>query len=184
LAFLVVSSAGYAQIADRSGDLAFDGGYSHISKGTDFNDTNINRYTVGVSGGANLTPSVALIGEFNYMSMPQVQSVNIYMDGYGAAVRFNVPTRGKAVPYGVFGGGGARLTAYESGASVTSNGSYFGGGGGVSLYLGRTWGIRPEFRYNRFDFSYSGISANTNTIAATVGAFFQFGGTTRRPQKQ
>lgn len=176
---VLVSTAAWGQVAPRSGDVAFDMGYSHIGKGTNFNNTDINRYTAGFSGGFNLSQYLTLIGEYNYMAMPSVQSVNMGMMGYGGAVRFNLAPKAKVVPYGLFGGGGARLTASESGVSVSSNGNYFGGGAGASLYIGSNWGIRPEFRMSRFNYTFSGISGNTNVLVATCGVFFQFGGTTR-----
>jgi hypothetical protein len=165
-----------AQVIPHSGDLAFDGGYSYIGKGNNFNTTSINRYTLGFSGGANLNEYVTVIGEYNHFSMPQVQGVNMGMSGYGGAVRFNLASKGRVVPYGVFGGGGARLTASESGVGVSSNGGYFGGGGGANLYLGKNWGIRPEFRYNRYFYTFDGINGNTNVLTAAAGVFFQFGG--------
>lgn len=175
---LFATLAGYlrAQITPHSGDVAFNGGYSYIGKGTDFNTTSINRYAMGASGGTNLNESLTVIGEYNYYSMPQVQGVNMNMQGYGGAVRFNLPSKSKIAPYGVFGGGGARLTGSESGISVTSNGGYFGGGGGANIYLGKNWGIRPEFRYNRFFYTFAGINGSTNVLTATTGVFFQFGG--------
>jgi hypothetical protein len=170
------AATSYAQVIPHSGDLSFDSGYSYIGKGNNFNTTTINRYTLGSSGGINLNQNLTVIGEYNDFSMPQVQGVNLKMQGYGGAVRFNIAPRGKIVPYGIFDGGGARLTASESGVAVSSNGSYFGGGGGVSLYLGKSWGIRPECRFNRFYYTFHGVSGNTNVFAATAGIFFQFGG--------
>ncbi len=178
LAALTISSR--AQVVPHSGDVAFDAGYTNIGKGTNFNDVVINRYTLGGSGGVNLNSYLTVIGEFNFFAMPQVEGVNENMTNYGGAVRFNLVSKGKVVPYGIFGGGGARLTASESGASASSNGDYFGGGGGVNLFLGSNWGIRPEFRYNRFNYSFEGINGSTNVLTATGGVFFQFGGTPKR----
>ncbi len=178
LAVLLAASS-HAQVASHSGDLAFNAGYSYIGKGTDFNTTDINRYALGFSGGVNLSPSLTAAGEYNYFAMPQVQGVNMKMQGYGGAVRINLAPSGRIVPYGVFDGGGARLTGSESGVAVSSNGGYFGGGAGVSIYLGKNWGVRPEFRYNRFFYSFAGINGNTNVITATGGIFFQFGGTSK-----
>ncbi len=180
VALLLVASAAGAQIAPHSGDVAFDAGYTNIGKGTNFNDTTINRYTFGGSGGVNLNSYLTVIGEFNFFAMPPVDGVNENMTNYGGAVRFNLASKGKVIPYGIFGGGGDRLTASESGASASANGDYFGGGGGASIFLGRSWGIRPEFRFNRFNFTLSGVSANTNVLTASGGVFFQFGGTPKR----
>ena len=165
-----------AQVTPHSGDVDFNAGYSYIGKGTDFNTTDINRYALGFSGGANLSQSITVLGEYNYFSMPQVQGVSMNMQVYGGALRFNLAPNDKVVPYGVFGGGGARLTGSESGVSVGSNGGYFGLGGGAAIYCGKNWGIRPEFRYNRFYYTFDGISGNTNVLTATAGLFFQFGG--------
>jgi hypothetical protein len=170
------AAASHAQVTPHSGDVAFNAGYSYIGKGTNFNTTDINRYALGFSGGANLNQSITVLGEYNYFSMPQVQGVNMNMQSYGGAVRFNLATKGKVVPYGVFGGGGARLTGNESGVSVSSDGGYFGFGGGAAIYFGKNWGVRPEFRYNRFFYSFAGINGNTNVLTATGGLFFQFGG--------
>jgi hypothetical protein len=177
-----LSGFSHAQVVSHSGDLAFDGGYSYIGTGTNFNTASINRYTLGFSGGANLNEYLTVIGEYNYFAMPQVQGVSLNMQGFGGGVRFNLAPKSKIVPYVVFGGGAAKLTANESGVGVTSNGGYFGSGGGLALYLGKTktWGIRPEFRYSRFFYTFEGINGNTNVVTATAALFYQFGGKAKR----
>lgn len=179
-AFLMIVSAARAQVAPHSGDVAFSAGYANIGKGSNFAASDMNRSTVGGSGGYNLTQYIAVIGELNFFPLPQVLGVNEHMLNYGGAVRFNLIPAGKVVPYGVVGGGGSRFTASESGASASVNGNYFGGGGGLSIYLGRNWGVRGEFRDSRFGgFSIAGITASTNVFAATGGIFCQFGGTSK-----
>jgi hypothetical protein len=121
-------------------------------------------------------PHLAIIGEYNYLSMPQYEGVNFHILNYGGGVRANLISRGRIIPFVVGTGGGARFTGSEGSQSVSADGDYGGGGGGVSVYVGRNWGIRPEIRYNHYSFTYQGESATTNGVTTTVAIFFQLGG--------
>jgi len=184
IACLLVSASAWCQVAPLSGDASFSLGYNHVGKGNNFNDTTTNGFTTGGTGGVNVTRYIAVGGEFNFFSMPKVSGVSEHMLNYGAAARFNLIPAGRVVPYGVFGVGGARFTASESGQSASLNGNYVGGGG-LSYYVGPSWGVRAELRDNRFGgFKLDGITASTNVVTMTGGIFYQFGGTFKRPAKK
>jgi len=76
----------------------------------------------------------------------------------------------------VVGLGFDRLNGSESGVSVSANGFYAAVGGGASLYLGKNWGIRPEFRWERQDLTFAGLVSNTNVVMGSASVFFQWGG--------
>ena len=94
-------------------------------------------------------------------------------NGFGSSKRI--------VPYFVTAGGVGHFYAKgsgssSSGGSVTvslpiANTAYFAAGGGFRYYAGKHWGIKPEFRYQRYENSL--LQANTATY--TAGVFWQFG---------
>lgn len=178
---LLVSTSAWAQVAAKSGDLSFGGGYSHIAKGDNFNTVSINRYSYGGSGGYNLSEQMAIFGEYTYLAMPTVSGVKMNMMGYGGGARLNFTNQRKLVPFAVTSIGGARLSGSMSRVSTSANGYYIGGGVGANLYLGQHLGIRPEFRINYYGLSYSGVVANTNAMTATANIFYQFGGESKKP---
>ncbi len=50
----------------------------------------------------------------------------------------------------------------------SANSVYYGGGGGIRLFLGQKWGLKPEVRYQR--------SVDTgNGVLFTLGFFYHFG---------
>jgi opacity protein-like surface antigen len=175
---LVSSSTGRAQVLAGSGDVSGYGGLVH-TEGT-------NHALFGGSGGWNLVPAVSVFGEYTYVSTnsstcintggvqhteahPETQvcaSASSHVQLYGGGARFNFLTSTKIVPYAVaaFGGGN-----YSGGGG---NGYYFGLGGGASWFLGKNWGIRPEYRYVRLEDG----SVGANSSAITGGVFYQFGG--------
>jgi len=69
----------------------------------------------------------------------------------------------------------ASATATGAGVSATvsmgSNSAYLGAGGGVRLYAGDHWGVKPEFRYQR----YTNSGGSSGSAVYTVGLFYQFG---------
>jgi hypothetical protein len=89
----------------------------------------------------------------------------------------------KVAPYFLVGGGGSRGGFGTSGLSVSVTGGYIGVGGGASIFLGKNWGIRPEFRYNDVFFSGGGTTSNAGMYQATGGVFFQFGGEDKKKDK-
>jgi hypothetical protein len=174
-----VASTDYG-IKAGSGDAAFNVGWSNLPTKLDPSDTN-SHPSFGGSGGVNLSKNLAAVGEYNYQLMNALDGVGFNTQFFGGAVRLSFGGS-RVVPYLVAGGGGARLTGSESGVSVSSNGGYVSTGGGASIFLGRSWGIRPEFRYNYLHLTFAGITQNSNIAQVSTGFFFQFGG--RTPNKQ
>jgi len=140
---------------------------------------------LGASGGINLSRHVALIGEYTYQLMSSIREESFHTQLFAGAVRLSL-SGNKVVPYLLFGGGGSRLTASESYISASAKGGYFAAAGGAAIFIGRSWGLRPEFRYNRVSLSYAGPTANnvnsiqTNSVQFDSGIFFQFGGNSSR----
>ena len=157
--FLFISVSAQAQVLAHSGDAAGYGGYVNVGSGGG------NHAYFGGSGGYNLAPSVTVFGEYSYVPLPDSAHVQLY----GGGARFNFLTSTKVVPYAVaaFGGGHGSI----DGAS--GNGWYAGFGGGASIFCGKNWGVRPEYRYERVESSGSGV----NNSVIVGGVFYQWGGT-------
>jgi hypothetical protein len=94
-------------------------------------------------------------------------------------VNYSLGSSEKFVPYvlGALGVGrqslGLSASAGGSSASenlATSNSAYLGVGAGARIFVGDSWGFKPEFRYQRYTGSQGG-----NSAVFTVGLFYQFG---------
>jgi hypothetical protein len=69
--------------------------------------------------------------------------------------------------------GAGHFSAGAEGVSVSiGNSVYSGFGGGVRVYVGEHWGVKPEVRYQRY---LSSVAQGTNSVLYTVGIFYQFG---------
>ncbi len=178
--FLVVLSAPVrAQVLAHSGEVAGTVGYSHTSYDKPNGPTANHPFYDG-SGGYNVTPYITVLGEYKYYSLGTVGVSSNHAQNYGGAVHFNFRPSGKVVPYGVVGGGGYRFTSSGGGLSITGTGYYVNFGGGVSYYLGKNWGVRPEFRYERQAFTYDTLDISANVVDASGSIFYQFGGTGKK----
>jgi len=179
LFLLVMSAPGRAQVLAHSGDVAGYAGYFYVSNidisvgGTHVSD---NHGLYGANGGYNVTPYVTVIGEYGYVPLYSGGGTTLKTQLYGGGARFNLSPGKKIVPYGVVTVGGDKLSASYSGGGTSLNGYYFGVGGGASYYVSKNWGVRPEFRYVRPEYSFTGVSHSYNTIAMTGGVFYQWGG--------
>ena len=71
----------------------------------------------------------------------------------------------------VVGTGASRRTYTEK---ESDTGLQVGGGLGARLYLGKNWGVQPEFSVNRALDTEPGCPAVT-IVRAQVGVFYQFG---------
>jgi len=91
--------------------------------------------------------------------------------GFGSDYGFGSSTR--AIPYvvGEIGIGHGNSTASGGGVTVSSpsNEAYFGGGGGGRFFLGKSWGVKPEVQFRRYN------SDSINTVIFSAGIFYQFG---------
>jgi opacity protein-like surface antigen len=192
---LLVSSAPVqAQVLAHSGEVAGNFGYATVlNSGNPDGDSHP---FFGGSGAYNVTSNFTVLGEYFYMPLgsyncappdavhalgvhPDVDfqecigSTSEHVQHYGGAVRYNLLSKTRIVPYLVGGVGGAR----GSGDNFTSvNGYDFSAGGGVSFYIGHNWGVRPEFRYMRFEFSAGGTTVGSNAPAESGSVFYQWGG--------
>jgi hypothetical protein len=176
-------------IAAGSGDISGNVGFSSLT-GADGNK----HINFGGSAGINLSRQITILGEYTYMPMGTLTdtggigaaaSGSLSYQTVGGAARFNMRASRTVVAYGVVGFGYARQSASVSlvGAGVgvfpasgSLSGDYVNLGGGASIFLGKRYGLRPEFRYERQEFYASGNSAGQNVALGTVSFFYQFGG--------
>jgi hypothetical protein len=189
VALLVSSCPVRAQgVVAGSGEVAGTVGWSNLT-GVDGNK----HINFGGSAGANLTPSVTVFGEYLYLPMGSVSesvsgasaSGSGDYQQFGGGARFNFASSKIVVPYAVAAFGYARLSANATvtvtgvgsgSASAALNGDYIGFGGGASIYFGKGFGARPEFRYERQEFYSGGSSAGQNVVLVTGSLFYQWGG--------
>jgi hypothetical protein len=175
--------------AAGSGDISGNVGFSSLT-GADGNK----HVNLGGSAGINLSHQITILGEYTYMPMGTLTdtggigaaaSGSLSYQTIGGAARFNMRGSGIVVPYGIVGFGYARQSASVSlvGAGVgvfpargSLSGDYVNFGGGASIFLGKRFGLRPEFRYERQEFYVSGNSAGQNIALGAVSVFYQFGG--------
>jgi len=184
---LAVSASIWAQsVSDNGGgitsgsvDVSGNVGFSNLT-GAD-NNKHVN---FGGAGGVNLSPRITLLGEYTYMPMGSLTGVAFNTQLVGVATRLNFGSFKRVVPYAVVGFGFDRLNGSESGVSVSANGSYAAVGGGASLYLGKSWGIRPEFRWERQEVTFSGLISDTNVVLGNASVFFQWGGRGKKKMSQ
>lgn len=184
----LLSSPVWAQgVVARSGEVAGTVGFSNLT-GVDGNK----HVNFGASGGVNLTDRVAVVGEYTYLPMGSVSGGGASGSGsyqqFGGAARFSLDRSTRVVPYALVAFGYARDSEEVSVAGIGSgsgslNGDYFGLGGGASIYLSRSLGIRPEFRYERQEFYQNGNSAGQNVALGTVSVFYQWGGRGKKTAK-
>jgi hypothetical protein len=195
---LVVAIGGFVTIAALQaaepgvGEVSGFGGIVSIGGSTHAN--------AGGASGVNLGRFVHLFGEVSYMARGteayQVSngatrtsvSVSGRLMNYGGGVQIRIPTGDLRIePYGLFGCGYGQMKRDVNAASGgaypipdSAHNVYTTVGVGARLFLGAKWGIKPEFRYQK----YYGINVSNDdpvhdrgsAIAATTGVFYQFGG--------
>jgi hypothetical protein len=171
LFLLVLSVPARAQVLAHSGEVSGYGGYSHIS--SELPSVGTNHPFFGGSGGYNVTPAITVLGEYAYVPLGSGGGESAKTQFFGGGARFNFLPATKFVPYAVVAFGGDHYTLTGLGSV---NGWYAGFGGGVSCYLGKNWGVRPEFRYVRQDYSGTGI----NSFQESGAFFYQWGGTAKK----
>jgi hypothetical protein len=179
LFLLVITAPVRAQVLAHSGEVAGTVGYDHTNYYPPDGPTSTHFF--GASGGYNVIPAITVLGEYKYDPLGSynlgVGPSGVHAQLYGGAVRFNFRPSSKIVPYSVVGGGGYRFTVSSSGSGISINGSYVNFGGGASVYLGKNWGVRPEVRYERQQFSSEGLNIDANVVVAYGSIFYQWGGT-------
>ena len=176
VALLVAFAASsHAQVAPHSGDAGFNAGVNNAGSLQSNGTVSSTAFSYGGSAGYNLSENISVLGEFQYIPEGSFDKVSANTQLYGGLMRYSFG-RGRVAPYVLVGGGGSRGSLGTSGLSVSVNGGYVGFGGGASVFLGKNWGIRPEFRYNDVFFSAAGTTSSAGMYQATGGVFFQFGG--------
>jgi hypothetical protein len=139
----------------------------------------------GAAAAFRLGDNVHLFGEFSSAKLLTetisgvTASAKVMNYGGGADYSFG-SSKSKLRPYVTAGFGVGHFSASGPGISLTINNALYGEvGGGVRLYLGKHWGLKPEARYQRYSSSQSSLLqatiAGSNAVAYTGGLFFQFG---------
>jgi hypothetical protein len=194
--FATVQVTGLAQgLLSHGKEIALSGGGSSRS-GVDGNP----HPTIGISGAYGVWRGVSAFLEYTIspqgsLGTPAGASVTAVTQEGGGGARYFFSRRGRMVPYATVAGGYLRTTvdATGTGENTSSTGGYFGFGLGSSMFLGESWGIRPELRYQRemYSSTVSGFKAspyigtsrwlssntnNNNVVTGSVSIFFQFGG--------
>ncbi len=139
------------------GELAGFGGFQHIPDST--------KGTVGGAIGRVIGGNSLIFGETSYSPLGYGEKLVTFGGGF----QFGIPTRmDKLVPYVVVVGGLGRDMVKGDGSS---NSAMFGAGFGARYFLGSHWGVRPEFRWQRYQQTQGG----DNTYLFTAGLFYRFG---------
>ena len=154
----VYGQAGVVRIGDGGGTHALVGG--------------------GVSG--MVGDKAAVFGEFNYVPLGDygLSSSHVKVSSnallVGGGVRAYIPTGRENVRlYVPVAGGLLRIAASASGFGLKMSDGVNGGyvGAGIGAEIGQKFGVRPEFRYNRYQISGGG----SNVMSASVSVFYKFG---------
>ena len=154
-------------------------------------EAGFSRATFGGSAAVRLGDRAQLLGEFSSVPVDSLNETGSVL-GYSytangsykiynglAGLRYHFVTTSRFMPYIVALGGVshevASGTAVVSGVtatvSQTQNAGVYAFGGGVALFAGSRWGIRPEFRYQHHQYQDGGA----NALVLTVGVFYQIG---------
>ncbi len=140
---------------------------------------------VGGGGSVDLGKHAAAFGELNYsptgdygLSSSSL-GISTHIMLLGGGVRVYIPTGNDQFRLYIPATAGYlrwTVTGTASGvsASASANGGYFGTGFGAEI--GKKFGIRPEFRYERFELSYAGTTGGANAITVGAGVFYRIGG--------
>ena len=180
---LLFSAAAFAQ--DGKVEVAgFGGGLAMTGAGVNA--------LAGGSGDVRVTDNLRVFGEFTYSPLSSLAAsaaneasaltgvnvtAHVKLFDFGGGIDYSFGSS-KVRPYALVALGvghtSVSATATVDGVSGTGSSStdsaYVGVGGGVRIYAGQNWGIKPEFRYQRY-----GGSLASNSAVFTVGLFYQFG---------
>jgi hypothetical protein len=149
---------------------------------------------VGGEIGGDIADRVHPFAEFNYIPLGSASlssnsggtyvqaSASARMLDFGGGLQVNLRPKGSAAaPYLVaaFGEGHQSVSASGTGTSGSStatvsmsesaNNAYVGFGGGLRYFVSEHWGLRPEFRYQRY------TSGGGDILMFSVGVFRRFG---------
>jgi opacity protein-like surface antigen len=178
---LAASSPALAQgIAAGSGEVSGTVGYARVDGVTSYN-----HFAFGGAGIYNFSHIVAAGFEYSYtpLGSETVMGANAsaHLQTYGGVARFSFSESSDVIPYALVGFGGLNGKAVASignlSASASQSGYYYAFGGGVTIFVGPSWGIRPEYRYERQQFvaNRQFAAGGQNDSQALVSLFYQFG---------
>ena len=187
LILVVMSAPARAQVLAHSGEVAGTVGYDHTSQTNNLTgsaDNATSNHFFSGSGGYNVTPYITALVEYKFdpLIAPPGSPFTVHAQLSGSAARFNFTPSKKVVPYAIVGVGYNRLNASIPGLIQIADGYYVNFGGGVSYYLGKHWGIRPEVRYERQHATYGPVNEilTSNVVDVSGSIFYQFGGTGKK----
>ncbi len=185
---LVLSAAPLTAADEGKVEIAGYGGVSWLSGGDSAHGMG------GGTAGVNIGRMLQIFGEGSYIPMGSASltasgpggavhaSATARLLSFGGGIHIKIPASSKAQPYALAAVGYGHQSASGSAsgsswgtpvsASVSmSQGNAYGGfGGGSRYFIGKSWGLRPEFRYqNYFGDGGGGL------IIASAGVFVQFG---------
>jgi len=160
----VIAWAGGAEVSGSLGAITIgQGGGTHA--------------VYGGAGGVRIGDHIHLFGEVNHSTILTLTDSGVTGNagltnfGGGADFSFGSPTS-KVRPYVTAALGVGHFYASAQGVSLTiTNSAYTGFGGGVRVYVGEHWGVKPEIRFQR----YLSSLFQVNSAVYTVGLFYQFG---------
>ena len=190
VALFTLSSPLRAQVKAGSGDVSGNVGFSNLS-GSETEDGNKHvAFGGAVSYNSPTTDWASLGFEYSYQMLGSATQSGVtesgHIQSYGGVFRAYLTKSNRVAPYALLAGGGQSDTeaATSGGLKVTASqsGYYIGFGGGASIYAGPSWGVRPELRYERQQFSATTVDSfpvaayGQNYILGTISVFCQFGG--------
>jgi hypothetical protein len=123
------------------------------------------RRSQGAGGRADWARIRWLFAETSYAPLGFGENVLNFGGGFNFGFRTRIDN---LVPYIlVFGGLGRDMVS----GGGSSNYVLFGAGFGERYFLGSNWGVRPEFRWQR----YQHFGDGANTFVFVAGLFYRFG---------
>jgi hypothetical protein len=200
LFLLVLSVSARAQVAAHSGEVAGSAGYNAMTESEQ--DGNLNEFLYGslsgdsanhpyygASGGYNVNGLITLLGEYKYQPLGSMNlsyccsliSSTAHSHLFGGGVRLNFLNSTKVVPFALITLGNNRYSVNAGGTIVNLSGEYEDIGGGLSYYIRKNFGVRPEFRYemqqiNSYSGGLTGGPVEVDRFLAAGSVFFQWGG--------
>jgi hypothetical protein len=147
---------------------------------------------VGGSAGVRVYDHLRVFGDFNFSPLSSLAnsvqreigqpgiSAKARLYNYSGGVNYSFGSeKSRVVPYVMALVGATHFTAGATGmagktpitVSMSQNMLLAGAGGGVRLYAGNNWGVKPEFRYQR----YGNSEGSDHSMVFSVGLFYQFG---------
>jgi hypothetical protein len=138
------------------GEIAGLGGMQHLP--------GVTKAMVGGEIGRTISTHSLLFAETSYVPLGFGDKLVNFTGGVNIGFATSMD---KLVPYLSVVGGLGR----SSGNGSSENDATFGIGFGTRYFVGRNWGVRPVFRWQRYQQSAGGV----NTYVFTAGLFYRFG---------